>query len=238
MATINIKLFIALCFGLLAANLQASDLHDDHGSAIYHAFWLEAQHGGGSEGDKSHVEWDGWIGGDTHKLWLKGELEGHKGQLEESEVWALYSRNVADFWDLQLGLRHDSQPQSTSYATIGFNGLAPYLFETQAHLFVSDYGDVSFRLKQKNHLLITQRFGFEPYYQLDFTAQNVARQSLGRGLSEGELGVKLFYEINRKLVPYIDFKYERKFGRTMSIASNNGERQEDWLVSLGIKLLF
>ena len=232
MATINIKLFIALCFGLLAANLQASDLHDDHGGAIYHAFWLEAQHGGGSEGDKSHVEWDGWIGGDTHKLWLKGELEAHKSQLEESEVWALYSRNVADFWDLQLGLRHDSQPQSTSYATIGFNGLAPYLFETQAHLFVSDYGDVSFRLKQKNHLLFTQRFGFEPYYQ------NVARQSLGRGLSEGELGVKVFYEINRKLVPYVDFKYERKFGRTASIARNDGERQEDWLVSLGIKLLF
>ncbi len=237
MTIIKINLFIAV-FGLFITNAFAEDIHDEHGGATYHAFWLEAQHGGGSEGDKSHVEWDGWIGGDTHKLWLKGELEGHKGRLEESEVWALYSRNVADFWDLQLGLRHDSQPESTSYAVVGFDGLAPYLFETQAHLFVSDDGDVSARLKQKNHLLFTQRFGFEPYYELNFNAQNVARQSLGRGLSDGEIGVKVFYEITRKLVPYIDLRYERKFGRTASIARNAGEREEDWVASLGIKFLF
>lgn len=229
---------LAAVFGLFIAQVHADDIHDDHGGATYHAFWLEAQHGGGSEGDKSHVEWDGWVGGDIHKLWLKGKLEGHKGQLEESEIWAMYSRNVADFWDLQIGLRHDSQPQSTSYAVLGFNGLAPYLFETQAHLFVSDYGDVSARLKQKNHLLFTQRFGFEPYYELNFTAQNVARQSLGRGLSDGEIGVKVFYEITRKFVPYIDLRYERKFGRTASIARNAGEREEDWVISLGVKLLF
>ena len=232
------NLILALLLTLFISHAHADDLHDDHGAAIYHALWFEAQHGGGSEGDKSHIEWDGWVGGDTHKLWLKGELEGHKGKLEESEFWAMYSRNVADFWDLQLGLRHDSQPESTSYAVFGFNGLAPYLFETQAHLFVSDYGDVSARLKQKNHLLFTQRFGFEPYYQLDFTAQNVERQSLGRGLSEGKVGIKFFYEITRKLVPYIDLKYERKFGRTASIASNAGERDEDWVASLGIKILF
>lgn len=232
------NLIFAAVFGLFIGQVHADDMHDDHGGATYHAFWLEAQHGGGSEGDKSHVEWDGWVGGDIHKLWLKGKLEGHKGRLEESEVWAMYSRNVADFWDLQLGLRHDSQPESTSYAVLGFNGLAPYLFETQAHLFVSDYGDVSARLKQKNHLLFTQRFGFEPYYELNFTAQNVDRQSIGRGLSDGEIGVKVFYEITRKFVPYIDLKYERKFGRTASIARNAGEREEGWVASLGIKFLF
>ncbi len=237
MTIIKINFFIAV-FGLLITNAYAEDIHDDHGGATYHAFWLEAQHGGGSEGDKIHVEWDGWIGGDNHKLWLKGQLEGHKGKLEESEVWAMYSRNVADFWDLQLGLRHDSQPESTRYAVFGFNGLAPYLFETQAHLFVSDYGDVSARIKQKNHLLLTQQFGFEPYYELNFTAQNIARQSLGSGLSDGEIGVKVFYEITRKFVPYIDLKYQRKFGRTASIARNAGEREEDWVASLGIKFLF
>ncbi len=233
-----IKIMFIAVFGLFFTHAHAEDIHDEHGGATYHAFWLEAQHGGGSEGDKSHVEWDGWVGGDVHKLWLKGELESHKGQLEESEVWAMYSRNIADFWDLQLGLRHDSQPELTSYAVLGFNGLAPYLFETQAHLFFSDYGDVSFRLKQKNHLLFTQRFGFEPYYELNFNAQNVDRQSLGRGLSDGEIGVKVFYEITRKLVPYIDLRYEQKFGRTASIAQNAGEREEDWVLSLGVKLLF
>lgn len=238
MSIIKSKLLLTVFLGLFISQVQADELAMDHGAAIYHAFWLEMQHGGGSEADKSHVEWDGWVGSDDHKLWLKGDLEAEQGELEESEIWAMYSRNVSDFWDLQLGLRHDSQPVSTRYAVIGFNGLAPYLFETQAHLFVSDYGDVSARLRQKNHLLFTQRLGLEPYYQLDFTAQNVERQSLGRGLSDGELGIKLFYEITRKLVPYIDLNYERKFGRTASIAKNAGERVEDWTTSIGIKFLF
>lgn len=238
MATNNKLQIIASFLTLLVLPVQADVIHAEHGAALYHAFWFEAQHGGGSEGDKSHAEWDGWIGGDNNKLWLKGELEAHKGRLEESEFWVMYSRNIATFWDIQLGLRHDSQPQSTRYTVVGFNGLAPFLFETQAHLFVSDYGDVSARLRQKNHLLFTQRFGVEPYYQFDFTAQNVERQALGRGLSGGELGIKLFYEINRKIVPYVDLKYERKFGRTASIASKNDERDEDWIASIGIKLLF
>ena len=236
------NLILSIVLSLFISSSHADEHYDGHGheheSQLFHALWFEAQHGGGSEGDKTHIEWDGWIGGDYHKLWLKGELEGHKGKLEQSEVWALYSRNVHDFWDAQLGLRVDTQPESTRYLTLGFNGLAPYLFETQAHLFISDYGDVSARLKQKNHLLFTQRFGFEPYYQLDFTAQNVERQELGRGLSEGEIGVKLFYEITRKVVPYLDLKYERKFGRTASIARNADENEEDWIASVGIKLLF
>jgi len=39
-------------------------------------------------------------------------------------------------------------------------------------------------------------------------------------------------------VPYLDLKYERKFGRTASIARNAHESEEDWIASVGIKLLF
>ncbi|AFJ03223.1 Copper resistance protein B [Methylophaga frappieri] len=225
---------LATVFSLFGLAVNADALHDDHGGALYHALWLELQRGN----DQSHVEWQGWSGGDTHKLWLQGETESHDGKLESSEIWFMYSRHVAAFWDFQIGLRHDTQPTSTSYATLGFNGLAPYLFVTQSHVFVSEQGDVSARLEQKNHLLFTQRFGIEPYYQLDFSAQDVPENDLGSGLNQGELGIKLFYEIHRKLVPYLDLNYTRKFGQTADYAKQHDAETADWTVSLGISLLF
>lgn len=86
----NLFFSIVLNLFISSSHAHTEDNYDGHGheheSQIFHALWFEAQHGGGSEGDKPHIEWDGWIGGDTHKVWLKGELEGHKGTLEQSEA--------------------------------------------------------------------------------------------------------------------------------------------------------
>ena len=118
---------------LMPAAVWADYAH--HPSPVFHAFWLEAQHGGGSENSVTDVELDGWIGGDRHKLWLKTDIKQHKGTLQESEFWAMYSRNVSEFWDFQTGIRLDTQPDSTGYFTLGVSGLAPYFLKTQAHLF-------------------------------------------------------------------------------------------------------
>ena len=221
---------------LMPAAVWADDAH--HPSPVFHAFWLEAQQGGGSEGGITDIELEGWIGGDTHKLWLKTEFKQQKGALQESEFWAMYSRNVSEFWDFQTGIRLDTQPDSTGYFTLGVSGLAPYFLKTRAHLFVSDYGDVTARLKQSTHLLVTQRLGIEPYYRLEMAAQRVARQALGRGLTSGRLGVRFNYEITREWSPYVDFRYDWKFGGTSSIANNNDERRDHFTLSLGVALMF
>lgn len=232
------KLMIALSSALWL-NTTVADADPHHkGQQIFHAFWLEAQYGGGNEGGIAHLDLDGWIGGDTHKLWLKTETKQQKGRLKENELWAMYSRNVAEFWDVQAGLRHDTQPASTSYAVFGVHGLAPYFLKTDAHLFVSDYGDVTARLKQSTHLLFTQQFGIEPYYRLDLAAQRVDRQDLGRGLTSGRLGLRFNYEISREITPYLDLRYDRKFGGTARVASSNDERRDSYTVSLGLRLMF
>ena len=223
-------------FLLISVGAWAENPH--HPSPVFHAFWLEAQHGGGSEGGITDIELDGWIGGDTNKLWLKTDIKQHKGALQESEFWAMYSRNVSEFWDFQTGIRLDTQPDSTGYFTLGVNGLAPYFLKTQAHLFVSDYGDITARLKQSTHLLVTQRMGIEPYYRLEMAAQRVARQSQGQGLTNGRLGVRFNYEITREWSPYVDFRYDWKFGGTSSIANNNDERRDHFTLSLGVALMF
>ena len=209
--------------------------HDDH---IFHAFRLETDYGGGQHGPVASGDLDGWIGGDYNKLWLKAEGEIADGTTEQAEFWALYSRNVHDFWDVQAGIRHDTQPVSTSYLVLGFEGLAPYFFETEAHLFVSDEGDVSATLRQENDFLLTQRLILQPYIEADFFAQDVEDQDVGAGLSSGEVGLQTRYEITRKFAPYVDVRYERKFGETSSIARNHGEDNDNFIAAIGLRLMF
>ncbi len=209
-----------------------------HGSETYHAFRLETDYGAGQDGPVASWDLDGWIGTDENKLWLKSEGENSDGATEQAEFWALYSRNVAEFWDLQAGIRHDTQPHSTSYAVFGIEGLAPYFVETEAHLFVSDEGDVSARLRREHDLLLTQRLIFQPYVEINLSAQDVEEQEIGAGFTEGEIGLQTRYEITRKFAPYIDVRYERKFGETSSIAKDNGEDNDDFIAAVGLRLMF
>lgn len=240
----RIKTFMAAILFLPAFSISAfaqdgmDQASHDHGSEIYHAFGLEADTGAGSEGAISSWDLDGWIGSDENKLWLKSEGEVSEGATEQAEFWGLYSRNVSTFWDAQVGIRHDFQPESTSYLTLGFEGLAPYFFETEAHFFISDEGDVSARIRQENDFLITQRLILQPYAEINLFAQDVEEQHIGAGLANAELGIQTRYEITRKFAPYVDVRYERKFGETSSIAKNNGEENDDFIAAVGLRLMF
>lgn len=209
-----------------------------HGSETYHMFRLETEYGGGEHGPIASWDFDGWYGTDENKLWLKSEGENSDGTLEQAEFWALYSRNVATFWDVQGGIRHDTQPVSTSYAVLGINGLAPYHYETEAHLFLSDEGDVSARLRGEKDLLLTQRLILQPYAEVNLSAQDVDEQEIGAGFTDGEIGLQTRYEFTRKFAPYVDVRYERKFGETSSIAKNNGEDNDNVIGSIGLRLMF
>ena len=217
---------------------QHNPADHQHGSETYHMFRLETDYGGGQNGPVASWDFDGWIGTDENKLWLKSEGENSDSTLEQAEFWALYSRNVATFWDLQAGLRHDTQPQSTSYAVFGVEGLAPYFFETEAHLFVSDEGDVTARLREENDFLVTQRLILQPYAEVNLSAQDVEEQEIGAGFVDGEIGLQTRYEFTRKFAPYIDVRYERKFGETSSIAKSNGEDNDDFIAGVGLRLMF
>lgn len=216
----------------------AEDTHD-HGGDIFHMFRLEMEAGGNTAGDAvQRFDLDGWIGTDDNKLWLKSEGERMDGTQESAEFWALYSRNIATFWDVQGGIRYDSQPESTAYLAFGVNGLAAYWFETEAHLFISDRGDVTARLRQENDLLLTQKLIMQPYLEINLSAQDVPEQELGAGVTDAEIGLQTRYEITRKFAPYMDVHYGRTFGETASIARRNGEDSGEWGGAIGIRFMF
>jgi copper resistance protein B len=218
--------------------MTPEEMAQEHGGGIYHMFRSETDFGGGTNGIVASWDIKGWVGGDDNKIWLKSEGEYANNTVQDTEVWALYSRNIATFWDAQAGIRQDVKPRATTYAVVGFNGLAPYFFETEAHLFISNNGDVSARLREENDFLITQRLVLQPYVEVNLFAQDVPKQEIGAGLADGKLGLQTRYQITRKVAPYIDVHYDRKFGRTASIARSNDEDAGEFVAAIGLRLMF
>ncbi len=167
-------------------------------------------------------EAEGWYGGQLNRLWLKtdGEADLHDGTVGEAELQALFSRAIRPFWDLQLGVRHDFEPQPTrTHAVVGIKGLAPYLFEIDSALFLSEKGDLSGRIEAEYELRLGQRLFLQPRAELDFAFSDDAAVGVGSGIGEVEFGLRLRYEIRRDLAPYIGYQWTKKYGRTAELAA-------------------
>ncbi|HEY0647169.1 copper resistance protein B [Phenylobacterium sp.] len=186
--------------------------------------------------------WEGEFryGGDVNRLVVKSEGEGAFGEhLEEAEIQALYSRAIGPNFDLQAGVRQDFQPRPRrTYATVGVEGLAPYWFEVEGALFLSNKGDVSARFEGSYDLRFTQRLILEPRVEVNLEAQDVPELGVGAGLSDAEVGLRLRYEIRREFAPYVGVHYERKFGDTADFARAAGEDRDDLRVVLGVRAWF
>ena len=191
---------------------------------------------------KDGYRWDGeaWFGGDINRLTLKSEGEGvFREGIEAAEIQALYSRAIGPYFNLQAGIRHDFEPSpSRTYATVGFEGLAPYMFEVEGAAFLSTKGDLLGRLEGYYDQRITQRLVLQPRAELNFSAQDVPENRLGSGLTDAELGLRLRYEIRRQFAPYIGISYEAKTGRTADLARADGADPTTTSLVAGIRVWF
>ena len=176
------------------------------------------------------LTWDmqGWYGGDYNKLWVKFEGEDEtSANAGEMELQALYSRTVAAFWDFQAGIRYDTaygtdSPGDRTFAVLGFQGLAPYWFELEPAIFLSDKGDFSARLVASYDLLFTQRLILQPRGEINISASEVRQYDIGSGLNDIQLDLRLRYEIRRKFAPYVGIAWSRKFGNTARLTRASG----------------
>ena len=186
--------------------------------------------------------WDGeaWFGDDINRFVVKSEGRGDfKGKTDEAEVQALYSRAIGPYFNLQGGIRYDIRPSpSRAYATIGIEGLAPYMFEVGGALFLSDKGDLLGRVEGYYDQRITQRMILQPRIELNFAAQDVRASGIGAGLIDVELGLRLRYEIRREFAPYIGLSFDRKIGSSARFARIDGERVQATSIVAGIRAWF
>lgn len=232
------RLAFAAAAALLALAAPAAAQHAGHGARTLSATWIEADVARGD--GETVVSWDaeGWVGGDTNKLWWTSEGEIGDGDVERAEVQALYSRAVWDFVDAQAGVRQDVEPAGTTWLAAGVKGLMPYLLETGVHVFVSTRGDVQLRARQSFDILFTNRLIGEPLAEIELDLADSARRGVASGFSRVEAGGHLRYEIRRSFAPYLTAIYERRLGGTARLARAAGEDVGGWRVGAGLRLAF
>lgn len=179
-------------------------------------------------------------GGDVDRLVMKSEGEGAFGQrLEQAEVQALWSHAVGPYFDVQAGVRQDVQPRPRrTYATVGFEGLAPYWFDVEGAVFLSNKGDLSARIEGSYDLRLTQRLILQPRVEANLAVQDVPELGVGAGLGNIEAGLRLRYELRREFAPYIGVTYQRRFGETADFARAAGEARDDVRVVAGVRTWF
>ena len=198
---------------------------------------IEARDAGGD----NTLSWDGegWLGKDLHKIWIKTEGERTAGSTDEAELQFLYSKAIARYWDLQVGVRHDFDPSpSRSWAAIGFKGLAPYFFDIDAAAFIGESGRTALRFEAEYELLITQRLVLTPDVEINLYGQNDPAVGIGAGLSNFEAGLRLRYEIRREFAPYIGINWSKLFGNTADFARIAGEKSSDTQLVIGFRAWF
>lgn len=193
--------------------------------------------------DERPVALDGelWVGGDYNRLWLKAEGEHSTVESEgEYEIQALYGRFVGSFWDAQVGLRLDAAraggaTDTRAHLVLGLQGLAPYWFELEPALFVSQDGDVSARLEASYALLFTQRLILEPELETNLAIQEVPEWDTGSGVNDVELSARLRYEVVRELAPYVGVSWHRRAGDTADLARGEGESVSQTSLVFGVR---
>ncbi len=195
--------------------------------------------------NQNTFNWDivSWVGSDYNKLWIKSEgdvsLDDGNG---EAELQLLYGKLIAPYWDFQVGLRYDQlygdSGQGRGFAVIGIEGLAPYFFELDAALFVSHQGDISARFTAEYELLLSQKLILQPKLETNLAIQKVEEFGVGSGFNNLELGLRLRYEINRQIAPYIGVSWNKLFGETADLAEEDGESSDDVTFVGGVRLMF
>jgi copper resistance protein B len=223
---------------MAAARVHALHEMGDMPQGVIMADRLEVQ---GDDGSRSLV-WDLWAryGGDIDRLWLKaeGEADLRDGGVEEAEVQALWSRAVAAYWDVQVGLRYDVEPDGLAHGVIGLHGLAPFLFEVDAVAFLSERGDLTARMETEYALLLTQQLILQPRVELEWAASDIPDRGLAAGLSHLNAGLRLRYELTGEVAPYLGVEWSRSLGGTADAVRLAGGDREVTRWVAGVRLWY
>ena len=222
----------------MAASRDA--LRREHGD--FPVLWLQGDRMEAQvrEGTDAYL-WDiqGYYGDPTERLWFKSEGEGEfGGKPDDAEVQALYAKAIAPFWDVQAGVRHDFAGPDTTHAVIGVQGLAPYLFEIDAALFLSTRGDVTARIEAEVDQRITQRLILQPRVEANLALQGIPQLGIGAGLDQIEVGARLRYEFAREFAPYIGIEQSWRTGESADFARARGEDPSVTSLVAGIRFWF
>jgi len=232
-------------------SVSSASEHDhrkEHGAQIYSQIildqkWQHSSEGNGAFKSKNQAR----IGTDENKIFLKLEADKHESHQAEYDAKVLYSRNISDFWDVQTGVRYRqenlagsaTQQQNERFdAVFGLHGLAPYFFETDAHVYVGEDDFVGLKLETERDLLLTQKLIMQPFVELDVILNDQAANAKKTGLSHATLGLETRYELSKKLMPYLEVGYEYSKGNQQTAWQQSSDSEKGWIYGAGLRMMF
>jgi len=179
----------------------------------------------------------GFYGGDYNKLWLELEgkdyLKNSKGEIERADL--LYGKAVSSFWDVRLGVGYAGDyNKGRKSVVLGLKGLAPYWFEVDSNIYLTEKGEVYLRFKAENDLLFTQQLILQPHFETILSNKKIENLELGSGLSKVSFSLRLRYELKREFAPYIGVSFDRFFGQTKELSHKSNESS----FLIGIRMWF
>ena len=223
---------------------QNHDKHlNEHGGQIYQTTkfsneWVIDNDGKGSLGSSFET----LIGTDENRVFVEANLNKAESNDPNYDVSALYSRNVAPFWDVQAGVRYSEDKNNRNSnridGVIGLLGLAPYFFETKAYLYGGENNFWGASFEFDRDLLLTQKLITQPYIAADIVLNDNSDFAAKSGLSELKTGIKTRYEINKRIRPFVDVAYQYEKGQKLTTFQEATDSEKGWKYGAGIELVF
>jgi len=216
----------------------------EHGGQVYQHTTVESKWLRNDDGEgvfKSHLETR--IGTDENKIFIKVHADQAESQQAEYEAKVLYSRMLSDFWDIQAGVQYlnNQNPEMDSEqlgAVLGIHGLAPYFFETDVYLYLGKDKQWSLSLETERDLLLTQKLILKPYLDVNIVLSDDSNYAKKSGLSRAQLGLETRYEINKKVMPFVDIAYGYTKGNQQTAWQQQSDSGNEWLYGAGIRFKF
>lgn len=181
----------------------------------------------------------GWVGQDVDRVWFRTEGEAFEGTVQMARAHLLYGRAIARWWDFVAGVRQDWRPDRTqTWAAVGLQGLAPYFFEVELTAYVGAGGHSHVRLETDYDLLLTNRLILQPTVEVEIVGKRDLERQVAPGLSSGEAGLRLRYELRREFAPYVGMMWTRRFNGTAALATAGGRATSTRALTIGGRVWF
>ncbi len=228
--------------GLQADPSWPKPIHDDmaYGQVMFDRFEMQSIEG------KEQLLWDAqaWYGKDLNRFWL--ETEGkyddeHKGEIENLDLQ--YSRRISPFWDLQTGIGTQTSfgagdKHERYYGIIGFQGLAPYWFEIDTNLRLSDEGDTWLDLEAEYDWRLTQKLILQARAETSYAFSDAEEFEQAQGLTGITTGLRLRYHLSREFAPYIGVTATQLYGDTRDLVESEGGEDSTASFVAGVRFWF
>ena len=186
-------------------------------------------------------DFDALIGSDEMKLvWRsEGERVQDNGTFTSLENQLRLQFPISTFFDAVVGVQAntpDGLPERYN-AVVGVKGLAPQWFEIDADLYLSNHSFARFEVEYE--AMLTNNLILVPSLELTVPLKDDPAYDQVAGGVTVESGLRLSFDlIDRAVSPYLGVNYEKSFGGTAKMIEASGEKNGEFAVVFGTRLLF